>query len=118
PRRFGPGARRGGVKNPALPDAVAALFPSAAERRRIGDWLTLELDAALERVKDGPVAPTLDMQKFRAELESFDFEQPLPLENALGWAIERMEHGIVQMSNPRYFGLFNPGANFPAQCAD
>jgi glutamate/tyrosine decarboxylase-like PLP-dependent enzyme len=29
-----------------------------------------------------------------------------------------MEHGIVQMSNPRYFGLFNPGASFPAQCAD
>ncbi len=29
-----------------------------------------------------------------------------------------MEHGIVQMSNPRYFGLFNPGPNFPAQCAD
>ncbi len=22
------------------------------------------------------------------------------------------------MSNPRYFGLFNPGASFPAQCAD
>jgi glutamate/tyrosine decarboxylase-like PLP-dependent enzyme len=22
------------------------------------------------------------------------------------------------MSNPRYFGLFNPGANFPSQCAD
>jgi glutamate/tyrosine decarboxylase-like PLP-dependent enzyme len=29
-----------------------------------------------------------------------------------------MEHGIVQMANPRYFGLFNPGANFPSQCAD
>ena len=29
-----------------------------------------------------------------------------------------MERDIVQMSNPRYFGLFNPGANFPAQCAD
>src|SRR5260370_19622720 len=29
-----------------------------------------------------------------------------------------MEHGIVQMANPRYFGLFNPGASFPAQCAD
>jgi glutamate/tyrosine decarboxylase-like PLP-dependent enzyme len=24
----------------------------------------------------------------------------------------------VQMASPRYFGLFNPGANFPAQCAD
>src|SRR5258706_4251892 len=22
------------------------------------------------------------------------------------------------MANPRYFGLFNPGPNFPAQCAD
>jgi glutamate/tyrosine decarboxylase-like PLP-dependent enzyme len=29
-----------------------------------------------------------------------------------------MEQGIVQMANPRYFGLFNPGASFPAQCAD
>src|SRR5258708_340646 len=58
------------------------------------------------------------MQKVRAELESFDSEQPQPLEDALRWAIERLEHGIVQMSNPRYFGLFNPGASFPAQCAD
>ncbi len=58
------------------------------------------------------------MQRFRAELAEFDFEQPQPLEEALRWAIERLEQGIVQMSNPRYFGLFNPGANFPAQCAD
>ena len=29
-----------------------------------------------------------------------------------------MEHGIVQMANPRYFGLFNPSPSFPAQCAD
>src|SRR5258708_19547854 len=58
------------------------------------------------------------MRQFRAELERFDFTAPQPLEDALRWAIERLEHGIVQMSNPRYFGLFNPGANFPAQCAD
>ena len=106
------------MKPPSLPDAVPALFPNPAERRRIGDWLTIELDAALERVKAGPVTPTVDMQKFRAELETFDFEQPQPLEDALRWAIERLEHSIVQMSNPRYFGLFNPGASFPAQCAD
>ena len=106
------------MKPPALPDPVPALFPDPAERRRIGDWLTIELDAALARVRAGPVAPTVDMQKFRAELKSFDFERPQPLEDALRWAIERLEHGIVQMSNPRYFGLFNPGASFPAQCAD
>ena len=102
----------------SLPGAVPALFPNPAERERIGNWLTVELEAAHRRVQAGPVTPTIDMQQFRAELERFDFEQPQPLEQALRWAIERLEHGIVQMSNPRYFGLFNPGANFPAQCAD
>jgi glutamate/tyrosine decarboxylase-like PLP-dependent enzyme len=102
----------------SLPDAVPALFPKASDRRRIGDWLTQELEAAAGRIQAGPVAPTIDMQHFRAELESFDFERPLPLQDALRWTIDRLEHGIVQMSNPRYFGLFNPGANFPAQCAD
>ncbi len=47
-----------------------------------------------------------------------DFDTPRPLEQLLDWTLERMEHGIVQMTNPRYFGLFNPGANFPSQCAD
>ena len=101
-----------------MPDAIPALFPQASDRDRIGRWLTLELEESLRRVQAGPVAPTIDMQKFRAELETFDFSRPRPLEETLRWAIERMEHGIVQMANPRYFGLFNPGANFPAQCAD
>jgi glutamate/tyrosine decarboxylase-like PLP-dependent enzyme len=101
-----------------LPGAVPALFPDPLDRERINNWLTLELAAAHRRVQAGPVAPTIDMQQFRTELARFDFEQPQPLEEALRWAIERLEQGIVQMSNPRYFGLFNPGANFPAQCAD
>jgi glutamate/tyrosine decarboxylase-like PLP-dependent enzyme len=101
-----------------LPGAVPALFPSAAERGRIDAWLSERLRNALARVQAGPVTPTIDMPRFAAELEAMDFEVPRPLEEVLGWSIDRMEHGIVQMSNPRYFGLFNPGANFPAQCAD
>jgi glutamate/tyrosine decarboxylase-like PLP-dependent enzyme len=102
----------------SLPDAVPALFPQASDRERIGSWLNLELEQSLRRVQSGPVSPTIDMQEFRAELAAFDFKEPRPLEAALRWTIERMEHGIVQMANPRYFGLFNPGANFPAQCAE
>jgi len=102
----------------ALPDPVAALFPDAASRERVGRWLTEALEAALQRVQAGPVTPTIDAAEFRAELEAFAFDSPRPLQDALRWTIERMEHGIVQMANPRYFGLFNPGANFPAQCAD
>jgi glutamate/tyrosine decarboxylase-like PLP-dependent enzyme len=101
-----------------LPAAVAALFPSAAERARLDGWLTAALIAALERVRAGPVTPTIDMARFSAELTAMDFEAPRPVEQLLEWTLERMEHGIVQMTNPRYFGLFNPGANFPSQCAD
>ena len=104
-------------QNP-LPGASAALFPGATERRRVEEWLTGELQGALLRIQAGPVTPTIDMAAFRTEIETFDFSKPRPLEDTLRWTIERMEHGIVQMANPRYFGLFNPGANFPSQCAD
>ncbi len=101
-----------------VPEAVAALFPGASDRRRVDDWLTRELLAAALRVQAGPVTPSVDIAAFREELKSFDFSQPMPLDQLLGWTIERLEHGIVQMSNPRYFGLFNPGPSYPAQCAD
>jgi len=101
-----------------LPDAVEALFPPHAERKRIEEWLTQALQRALLHIQAGPVTPTIDMAAFRAELETFDFGRPRPLEELLRWTIERMQQGIVQMANPRYFGLFNPGPNFPAQCAE
>ena len=101
-----------------FPQAVAALFPPASERRRIDDWLTrVLLDTAL-RVQAGPVTPTIDIGAFREELKGLTFERPMPLDGLLRWTIERLEHGLVQMNNPRYFGLFNPGPTFPAQCAD
>lgn len=101
-----------------LPDAVAALFPPDAERRRIEAWLTEALASASVSIPAGPVTPTIDMAAFRRELDALDFERPRPLEELLRWTVACMTHGIVQMGNPRYFGLFNPGASFPAQCAD
>ncbi len=29
-----------------------------------------------------------------------------------------MDHGLVHVTHPRYFGLFNPTPTFPAQSAD
>ena len=101
-----------------LPAPVAALFPGAAERARVEDWLGRELAAALLLIRSGPVVPTLDMRVFRGQLAEFDFATPRALEPLLHWTVQQMQHGIVQMGNPRYFGLFNPGAAFPALCAD
>ncbi len=102
----------------ALPSPIPALFPRTEERARVDAWLTAELEGALSRIQAGPVTPTIDMAAFRAELRGYDFDTPRPLEELLRWSLERLEHGIVQMANPRYFGLFNPRAAFPALCAE
>ncbi|MGH7106035.1 MAG: pyridoxal phosphate-dependent decarboxylase family protein [Acetobacteraceae bacterium] len=97
---------------------VAALFPDRGTREQVEDRLTRALAAAGARVLQGPVMPDIDMTQFRQELAAFDFAQPRPLDELIDWAIGRLEHGTVHMTHPRYFGLFNPPANFPAQCAD
>jgi glutamate/tyrosine decarboxylase-like PLP-dependent enzyme len=105
----------------ALSRAEAAgspLFPGRAEREQWDDLLTQELLAAGERVVAGPVAPTLDLDAFRRELDGFDFRAPAPLGRTIGWTVAQLERGVTQVTNPRYFGLFNPAPAFPARCAD
>lgn len=97
---------------------VAALFPSAADRERWDNLLTRELARANARVTHGSVMPTLDLASFRRELSGFDFTTPRPLDEMLTWAIAALEHGLVHVTHPRYFGLSNPAPTFPAQCAD
>ena len=101
-----------------LPAPVAALFPDRMTRERVEDRLTRALADAAERVLRGPVMPDIDMAELRSELATFDFAAPKALEELIDWAIDRLEHGTVHMTHPRYFGLFNPAPNFPAQCAD
>jgi glutamate/tyrosine decarboxylase-like PLP-dependent enzyme len=97
---------------------VEALFPPRQERLRVDDYLTRELARAEERVVAGSATPTLDMESFRRELSGFDFTAPRPLPELLDWSVGMLEHGIVHLTHPRYFGLFNPAPSFPAQCAD
>lgn len=102
----------------SLPPPVGALFPAPEERERLDDWLTRALADSERRVLAGPVIPDIDMAAFRRDLGAFDFETPRPMRDLLEWTLGRLEHGVVHMNHPRYFGLFNPAANFPSQCAD
>jgi glutamate/tyrosine decarboxylase-like PLP-dependent enzyme len=62
--------------------------------------------------------PTLDIAAFRHELAAFDFSSPRDMDSLLAWTISNLEQGIVHVTHPRYFGLFNPAPTYPAQCAD
>src|SRR5271155_3530417 len=97
---------------------VRALFPSRERRKELNDILGCELAEAHERIAAGPVTPTIDLAAFRRELAAFDFATPQPLEVLLRWTISRLEEGVVHLTHPRYFGLFNPAPTFPAECAD
>jgi glutamate/tyrosine decarboxylase-like PLP-dependent enzyme len=88
------------------------------EREYWDDLLTRELTSANERIAKGSVVPTFDIRGFRGELAHFDFHAPRPMDQLLSWTIAQLEHGVVHVTHPRYFGLFNPAPTFPAQCAD
>ncbi|MFK8029051.1 MAG: aspartate aminotransferase family protein [Gammaproteobacteria bacterium] len=94
------------------------LFDNAVDRIEVDDWLTRRLYKSLESITNGKASPTLDLDTFRDELAGKDFASGEPLEPLLEWTIGRMEQGAVQMTHPRYFGLFNPAPSFPAECAD
>ncbi len=94
------------------------LFPHQATRRRVAQELAVALEAADQRVRQGPVTPDFDRERFDAELGAFDFDHPIPIEQACGWVIAQLEHGVVHMTHPQYLGLFNPAPSFPARCAD
>jgi aromatic-L-amino-acid decarboxylase len=100
------------------PARASALFPMREDRERWDDVLTRELALANGRVAKGSVIPTLDFPSFRCELADFDFRTPLPMERVMSWTIAQLERGVVHLTHPRYFGLFNPAPTFPAQCAD
>ena len=69
--------------------------------------------APMRRIVQGSVVPTFDLNNFKKELAGFDFRSPRPLDELLSWSIAQLEHGIVHMTHPRYFGLFNPAPTFP-----
>ncbi len=95
-----------------------ALYPAAAEKRRIENLLTEELLDAVAKMEAGPTTPDFDCETFQADLHAFDFASPKPLEGVLTWTVQQMLHGIVHVNHRRYFGLFNPAPTFPSQCAD
>jgi glutamate/tyrosine decarboxylase-like PLP-dependent enzyme len=98
--------------------APAPLFADPGDRKVWEDFLTKALAESLQRIPAGNVSPDLDFDNFRGSLKAFDFETPRSLSDLLPWVIEQLEHGVVHLNHPRYFGLFNPQPSFAAECAE
>lgn len=104
-------------QNATLPDN-RLLFPRAADRLAIDRELARLLADARQQVPSKPAVPTLDAEAFRAELAQFSFRTAMAMEPLLAWCVDRMQTGLVQITHPRYLGLFNPAPTHAAECAD
>src|ERR1700728_958415 len=78
------------------------------------DFTQIETDIA-----DGPILPTVTAEEIRAYLASrYDFHQTLPLEEVVTDVEKMLRTWQVQVTHPRYFGLFNPSVTLASVVAD
>ncbi|MGA2079307.1 MAG: aminotransferase class V-fold PLP-dependent enzyme [Holophaga sp.] len=74
-------------------------------------WQTFAAQAEQFRstLRDRPVLPVLDPATLRKDLEQrYDFTRPVAPERLLEDVGRLLAEGLVQVTHPRYFGLFNP----------
>jgi glutamate/tyrosine decarboxylase-like PLP-dependent enzyme len=75
--------------------------------------------AALEsHIENGPIVPNVTPGEIRNRLARYDFAKPLPLEEVAADVEHMMRTWHVQVTHPRYLGLFNPSVTFPGILGD
>ena len=96
----------------------ADFFPNGVVRDAVDEWLGNELSRTRELLRTGLVCASPHIEAFNAELAELDFETPQELTSVLSWVLSHMITGMVHVTHPRYFGLFNPTPAYPAECAE
>jgi len=87
-----------------------------------GDFLDRALDAIAAHEDDvarGAIVPSVAAPEIRAHLASrYDFAAPAPLHDVVADVEQMMRAWHVQVTHPRYFGLFNPSVTRASVVAD
>jgi len=76
--------------------------------------------AALESgIASGPIVPNVTAEEIRAYLGSrYDFTRTMALDEVVGDVEGMLRRWQVQVTHPRYFGLFNPSVTLASVVAD
>src|SRR2546427_5679132 len=70
-------------------------------------------------IASGPIVPTVTAQEIRSYLASrYDFTKPLALDDVVADVEQMLRTWQVQVTHPRYFGLFNPSVTLASIIAD
>jgi glutamate/tyrosine decarboxylase-like PLP-dependent enzyme len=82
-----------------------------------------ELRSTFEKVEaaiaSGPIVPDVTAGEIREYLHArYSFHAPLPLEDVVSDVHTMLQNWQVQVTHPRYFGLFNPSVTLASAAAD
>jgi glutamate/tyrosine decarboxylase-like PLP-dependent enzyme len=78
------------------------------------DFARLEFDIA-----KGPIVPNVTQEEIRSYLTSrYDFKKSMALDDVVADAEKMLRTWQVQVTHPRYFGLFNPSVTLASVVAD
>jgi aromatic-L-amino-acid/L-tryptophan decarboxylase len=81
-----------------------------------------ELQEAIAKIEadiaNGPIVPVVNAQEIRNHLARYDFRTPIALDEACADVEWMLRNWNVQVTHPRYLGLFNPSVTPPSIVAD
>src|ERR1700721_320821 len=82
-----------------------------------------QLQHEFERVQadlaDGPILPSVTVDEIRSYLDGrYRFQNELPLDEVIEDAERMLRTWQVQVTHPRYLGLFNPAVTLPSVIAE
>jgi aromatic-L-amino-acid/L-tryptophan decarboxylase len=83
------------------------------------DELQRDFERLQEDLQQGPFNPNVTAEEIRSHLTSrYDFGRKMPLEEVIADVEEMLHKWQVQVTHPRYFGLFNPSVTLASVIAD
>lgn len=99
-------------------EIIASFFPEQRERTEIFGFLKGVVDNYVTDISRIEVNPSMSKADIGKILSRYDFDGSLPAASVLSDVLNMMEHGIVHVTSPNYFGLFNPTTSFWGSIAD
>lgn len=91
---------------------------SLQERASIHQTVFQSMETFIENTGDLEVASKLNISEIREYAEQFDFNQTTDPMTIISTVIKGLKKYAVHTPHPKYFGLFNPRANFLSSLAD
>jgi aromatic-L-amino-acid decarboxylase len=100
-------------------ESAARVFRPARNCRLTIDRLRDEFVRVELEIADGPLVPNVTVDEIRAHLQSrYDFKRSMSLDEVVADVEAMLQKWQVQVTHPRYFGLFNPSVTLASVVAD